>query len=266
MKISSKTIALFCLMIFASTLPLQTVAADPVAANDSANYVQDAYDAASRGAEIVFSYDPAGTYRIYCQDTFLTDIKLQPGEDIIYVGGGDTARWMVDKAQVGDGAQKVWHIYIKPLKRGISTNIIINTTRRTYQINARAGGFYNPMVSWSYPDDEKAAFVRQQAEDQQKYDDLALTVNTTKLNFHYHIKNKSCAWSPEAVFDDGGKTFIKMKPSVTTGTLPALFLVGEKNEAIIANYRVVRNYFVIDRLFDKAQLALGNDKVTIIKE
>lgn len=235
-------------------------------AYDAADYIQDAYDAASRGAEIVFAYDPAGTYRIYCQDTFLTDIKLQPGEDIIYVGGGDTARWMVDKAQVGNGASKIWHIYIKPLKRGLTTNIIIDTTRRTYQIVARSGGQYNPMVSWSYPDDDKAAFIRTQAAEQEKVDDVALTVNSNNLNFHYRVKNKNYPWSPDTVFDDGQKTFIKMKPSMVTSDAPALFIIGKKNEAILVNYRVVRNYYIVDRLFDKAQLALGTDKVIITRE
>lgn len=228
------------------------------------SYIQDAYDTASRGAEAVFPYTPDNTYRIYCKDTFLTDIKLQAGEDILFIGGGDTARWTIERAPVGNGALREWHLYIKPFKRGIETNIIITTSKRSYQINAVAAGFYNPMVSWSYGSELKGTFFRKEDFNKQE-EDTFLTINPENLNFGYRINKKGYSWSPQEVFDDGKKTYIKMKNEMANSDAPALFLLEGKDQAILVNYRVVRNYYVVDRLFTKAVLALGNDKVIIKK-
>lgn len=262
MKINLRTFTSFCML----SLTLILTPCSVLASSFDNPYVQDAYDAASRGAEVIFAYTPGDTYRVYCQDTFLTDIKFQPGEEIIYVAGGDTARWLVDKASVGTGPQKSWHVYVKPFKRGISTNIIINTNKRSYQLDVKAAGFYNPMVSWSYPADEQAALFRQQEQTKDKMADALLTMDPNNLHFGYHIDKKGYPWSPEQVFDDGQKTFIKMKKDIANYDSPALFLVGRKGAAILVNYRVARNYYVVDRLFDKAQLSIGDSKVKIEKE
>lgn len=229
------------------------------------SYIQDAYEAAARGAEVVFAYEPGNTYRIYCRDTFLTDLKFQAGEEILYVGGGDTARWLIDKAPVGKGLQKEWHLYLKPLKKGIETNIIVTTNRRSYQIDAFAAGFYNPMVAWTYPADDKAALYRRADAEKQALEDRILTLNTDTLNFHYKINRKHYKWSPDAVFDDGVRTYLKMKPDMENDEAPALFLLDKKGKPVLVNYRVIRNYYIVDRVFNKAELSLGTDKVKIEK-
>ena len=97
-------------------------------------YVQDAYDAANRGVEVVFPYVPHQVYQIYLQEGFVTDIRLEQNETLKYVGGGDTIRWKIDTSTTGTMANRVTHIFVKPTQRGISTNLIINTDRRTYQL------------------------------------------------------------------------------------------------------------------------------------
>lgn len=260
----SKLKKYFCIFLLAlSVIFIQpNYFAEPL---DQILNTQDAYDAASRGAEVVFTYNPGNMYRIYCQDGFLTDIRLQPGEDVLFVGAGDTVRWILDKANAGSGANKVTHLYLKPIQRGISTNIIITTSKRSYQIEAIATSFYNPMISWVYPQDEKEALFRQQELEKQKLEEQKLTFRPENLNFNYKLSRKKYSWSPEQVFDDGTKTFIKMKPSMATGDAPVLFVVDKNNNAVLVNYRVVRNYYIVDRLFNKAELRVGNDIVKIEK-
>jgi type IV secretion system protein TrbG len=64
--------------------------------------------------------------------------------------------------------------------------------------------------------------------------------------------------------DDGTHTYITMPDSTAHQDLPALVvenprLKGEKAEEIV-NYRVKGNLYIVDRLFDRGALVLGNGK------
>ena len=73
-------------------------------------------DLPSLQAKLFFFYSPTSLYDVFCKDGYITDVQLQPGEEPLFVGGGDTVRWIIDKAQSGVGDTKQWHILIKPLK------------------------------------------------------------------------------------------------------------------------------------------------------
>ena len=60
---------------------------------------------------MVFSYGPEQVYKIYCKIGYLTDIKFKDNEKITYVGGGDTAQWLIDHATV----ENTSHLYVKPI-------------------------------------------------------------------------------------------------------------------------------------------------------
>lgn len=225
--------------------------------DDTRQYIQDSFDAATSGVEVIFKYEPHETFKIYCQDGFVTDVRFAPGETITYVGAGDSTRWIVDKAQAGSPMGMVEHLYIKPLKRGLNTNIVVNTNERTYQITAVSGGQYNPIVSWSVEQDRLEAVNRQRRED------AFMNVNAQALHFDYTFDKHGYSWSPEVVFDDGHRTFIRMKKEMRDTVAPAFFIIGKKGEMVLTNYRVVRGYYVIDRLFDRAQLVVGSTKIKI---
>lgn len=97
--------------------------------NENVGYTQDVINAQG-DSTMVFSYSPSQLYKIYCKLNYLTDIVLKEGEQITYVGGGDTGKWMLDALTV-EGTP---HIYLKPIAKGAKTNIIINTTHHTYQV------------------------------------------------------------------------------------------------------------------------------------
>lgn len=227
---------------------------------------QDALDAAQREAEISFNYSPGSLYRIYAKEGYLTAIRLQQGENILYIGGGDTVRWVIDKAPVGSGASRTWVVYLKPMKTNLTTNFVINTDRHNYQIEAKASTFYNPMISWNYPQEERAAFLRAQEVAQKKEtESIQLGVyNYDRLNFDYAIEGKSLSWTPKSVFDDGQKVYIKMPVEISRSEAPALF-IGEKKALAIVNYRVKNGFYIVDRLFDTAELRVGKETVKIRK-
>lgn len=223
-----------------------------------------------------FSYSPTSVYKIYCHEGYLTDIQLQPGEDIEFIGGGDTVRWIVDKALSGKGESRRWHVYVKPLKSGIQTNFIITTDKRAYQISARStADFYVPIVGWNYPHDDKVAFVRQKDERLRKDDDQTVAVVAPdKFNFRYKIEEKTSwafggetySWTPKMVFDDGKKTYIQMGDKMATTEAPALFMRNKEGLALV-NYRVKGNYYIVDRLINQwAEMRNGKEIVMITRQ
>jgi hypothetical protein len=106
----------------------------------------------------IYNYKNGNVYQAYCQEKMLTEIQLQPGEELNFIGGGDTDHWVVQTASSGVGFQKTWHLYIKPLKPDISTDIVITTTKRSYKINVKSANWYTPMISFTYPEENTVIF------------------------------------------------------------------------------------------------------------
>ncbi|MGY4444363.1 hypothetical protein ACVW04_007182 [Bradyrhizobium sp. LM2.3] len=105
----------------------------------------------------VFSYSPGALYQIYAAPGQITDIALEPGEQLIGSGpvaAGDTVRWVVGDTESGSGDTRRVHIMVKPTRPSIETNLVVNTDRRTYLIELRAKEKpYMPSVAWFYPGD-----------------------------------------------------------------------------------------------------------------
>jgi hypothetical protein len=104
----------------------------------------------------VFPYSPGALYQIYASPGQMTDIALEPGEQLTGSGplaAGDTVRWIVGDTESGNGDTKRVHIMVEPTRAAIENNLVVNTDRRTYLIELRAREKpYMPSVSWSYPE------------------------------------------------------------------------------------------------------------------
>ena len=75
-----------------------------------------------------------------------------------------------------------------------------------------------------------------------------------QLHFDYAITASSGPHS--ARVHDGRQTFVEFPP-VPVGEAPPLFLVDGKGQAQLVNYRLQGRFYVVDRLFDAAELRLG---------
>ena len=224
--------------------------------NENVGYTQDAINAQG-DSTMVFSYSPSQLYKIYCKLNYLTDIVLKEGEQITYVGGGDTGKWMLDASTV-EGTP---HIYLKPIAKGAKTNIIINTTHHTYQVLCSEGDWYNPIIKWSYGSEN----IMKSIASQKAFDRTVSGVvqSPENLSFDYRIRGNA-SWKPEHVFDDGRKTFIRFSKSFKK--LPVLF-VKEKGhkEAMLVNYHIKANTLVVERTFSEAELRMDGEKIRITK-
>lgn len=199
-------------------------------------------------------------YQVYSAPGQVTDIALQEGERLVGPGpvaAGDTVRWMIGDTLSGSGAAARVHILVKPTRPDISTNLIINTDRRTYHLELRATPrTWMASVSWTYPADELIA-LRQAAEAAARAEPVADGLALEQLNFDYRIEGDRPDWRPVRIFDDGQRTLVEFPSAVAQSEMPPFFIIGEEGTAELANYRVTGRYLVVDRLFAKAELRLG---------
>jgi type IV secretion system protein TrbG len=190
---------------------------------------------------------------------------LQAGERLTSVAAGDTVRWIVGDTTSGSGAAARTHILVKPSAPGLSTNLVITTDRRVYHLALESTG-KTAMValSWSYPADALMAIERAAA-DAEAQIPIAEGLALDRLNFDYRITGDDPAWRPLRAFDDGRQTFIAFPASISVGEAPPLFVTGPKDEAQLLNYRMRGTYYVVDRLFDAAELRLGQKDQDIVR-
>jgi type IV secretion system protein VirB9 len=88
-----------------------------------------------------------------------------------------------------------------------------------------------------------------------------------RLNDDYDIKTVQGdppAWLPRHIFDDGAKTYIEFPNNLGTMSAPPLFILDDQGTADLVNYRVKGHFYIVDRLFDHAQLRIGTDPQTIV--
>jgi len=207
-----------------------------------------------------YSWREGALYQIYAAPGQVTDIVLQEGERLVGPGpvaAGDTVRWMIGDTLSGTGASARVHILVKPTRPDISTNLVINTDRRTYHLELRATPrTWMASVSWTYPADELIA-LRRAAEAAARAEPVAEGLALEQLNFDYRISGDRPKWRPVRIFDDGRRTLIEFPSGIAQTEMPPFFIVGEEGAAELANYRVSGRYLIVDGLFEKAELRLG---------
>ena len=261
MRFLSKKMSAFVLAASFFVLPWQADAAPaeipprPFAGDmfSDDSFIVDAFDAAGYGAEIRFPYQDDKVYKVYSQVGFVTDLVFEKNEKILYVGGGDTARWKVDTSSVGTPYESYVHIYIKPLAAGITTDFIVNTDRRVYRLMLTSASRYNPVVRWVYEGDKADNGIA----GSESFSDGEAGMNPAELDFNFKIDKPELGWAPSAVFRSGNKTYLKMKPDIVNHDLPSFFVIDEEGQPCLVGYRYLNGSFIVDRLFDNAILVAG---------
>ncbi len=213
----------------------------------------------------VYPYSDGVLYRLYAAPERITDIALQPGEAIISVAAGDTVRWTVGDTTSGSGETRRVHILVKPFSSGLKTNLVITTDRRAYHLQLESTSkTAMAALSWTYPQDELIA-LRRAAEQERVAVPIASGLAIEQLSFGYTIIGDTPPWRPVRAFDDGRQTFIEFPASIGVGEAPPLFVVGAGGDAQLVNYRMSGRFYVVDRLFDAAELRLGGKKQAIVR-
>ena len=205
----------------------------------------------------VYDYLPGSLYQLYCSPVHITDIMLAPGEALTSAAAGDTIRWMVADTTSGAGATRRVHIYVKPVKAGLTTNLVVATDRHIYHLEAKSYNHtYQAAVEWNYPREAFTMLKRKQAQAREHNQQMIAGVNPQALNFDYRVTGDA-PFKPVRVFDDGQKTYIEFPEIIKSAELPPLFIISGEDKPQIVNYRYKNRFYVVDRLFKTAMLAIG---------
>jgi type IV secretion system protein TrbG len=219
----------------------------------------------------VFPYETGRVFEIWTAPLRITTISLEPGETITNKAAGDTERWMIGDTSSGTGTTLQTHILVKPFKAGIATNMVVTTNRRVYFLSLRAADqadAFNSAVTWTHPQPLPSSGVQTVGNNAQ----LPTTAPTRTaaidtLNQNYRIRAgwRKPPWTPVSVSDDGRQTFITFPDSLASTEAPPLFVIGDNGEAQLVNWRKQGNVYVVDRLFQNAELRLGGAKPKIVR-
>ena len=148
-------------------------------------------------------------------------------------------------------------LIIKPSAPRLKTNIVLVTDRRAYLIEAvsAAGDVYTAQAAWTYPKppEPPAPEPKPEPEPRPIHEDYVLKAP----------RKGPPAWMPEKVWDDGLKTYVQFPDDIAASEMPPLFIRSPEGLELV-NYRVQDKRYEIDRIFEEAELRLGNRKPVIV--
>jgi type IV secretion system protein VirB9 len=204
----------------------------------------------------------------------ITDIALSPGEIVIPpLHVGDSMNWKFHPAVSGSGRQMISHILLKPDDAGLSTNLVIETNKRTISIalvSRRAD--YMPLVSLDLPNDSDGwgngtggwsngmqGLVPAVASPC----DQPPAVGPDQ----FRISGDHVPWRPTQVWavstSVGMKTCIEFPASIGSEDLPVLLALANDGgwfsspSKNIVNVRFVRRRYIADELLNRVVLIAG---------
>jgi len=208
-------------------------------------------------------YDPHNVVAIRGYYGFATMIEFGPDEEVVLASAGDTVAWQV----VADRNR----VLIKPMENNAQTNLQVVTSKRTYAFELTSGKsksarsrYLTYILRFIYPDEEAAKFREGQA----KHDRFEkVTVGkkgkpVQSWNLDYSVSG-SRSIAPLHVLDDGEFTYFEFEK---IQDIPAIFVVGQRGEESLVNYRVEGQYIVVERLGKQFSLREGEDLTCIFNE
>lgn len=209
----------------------------------------------------VYPYSPGALYQVYVAPGQITDIALEPGEQLTGSGpvaAGDTVRWIIGDTESGNGDTRRVHILVKPTRPAIETNLVVNTDRRSYLIELRAHERpYMPSVAWFYPE-SRGKSVR-------ALPPVPVLPEMAQRRYRYAIDGDKPPWRPINVYDDGRKVYVEFSAGIVQGEMPPLFIIGPDGKPEIGNSRIYENVLIVDRLFAAAELRLGGESQQTVR-
>ena len=119
-------------------------------------------------------------------------------------------------------------------------------------------------LSWTYPADALIA-LRRAATAAEIAAPVAQGLTVEDLRFNYVVSGDRVSWRPIRAFDNGRQTFVEFPETLAVGEAPPLFVIGGTGQAELVNYRVRGRFYVIDRIFETAELRLGSKKQQVVR-
>jgi type IV secretion system protein VirB9 len=187
-----------------------------------------------------------------------THIEFSPGEKVTYVSSGDDDAW-----DIGPQKNIQNHLFIKPIGKLPTTNLIVVTTRRTYNFElalVKPREYYADLL-FTYPDAEQAKADAARAKDWLKAAGVG-AAPASGDNMKYWAQG-SQALVPSRAWDDGRFTYLAFAPGAE---LPAIYIEGDDGEESIApsNVDAQTGIIGIPLLIKKIVLRRGDKLVACV--
>lgn len=219
---------------------------------------------------VSFVYDPAKIYTLLAQAGQLLHVELAAGEKIVTLQMSDPIRWTASRVESPTTSPRV---FFKPSQVGISTSAsIVTSAGRIYELLLQSvpeGSYRYQRVSWTYPDVEareeaaRAAAIEADAKERGRIAslDISTPLSLEELHWDYEVSG-SAPFRPDAVFDDGRFTYLKLP--ATAQEWPAAFLLDGKSLVLVDSVR--RGAFlVVQRLTPALLLKLDDQEVRVVR-
>ncbi|MEO9782677.1 MAG: TrbG/VirB9 family P-type conjugative transfer protein [Litoreibacter sp.] len=187
----------------------------------------------------VATYQEAQVYRLNVSLTHVTTIEFGEGESIRSIIAGDTEGFEIDGVPGGQA------FAIKPVARGVHTNVTVYINRRSYYFNVQetqSPTFY--VVQFRYPDDDARTtnVVAQQAP-----------------NYNYGASAQS-EFTPTRVWDDGTFTYFQLPRNAP---VPAIFRYSSGRERTVNTQAQENGVIRVSGVNAQWVLRLGDEVVCI---
>ena len=184
---------------------------------------------------VVVPYDPATGFAL----THVTTIEFGTGESIRSIIAGDTEGFEIDGVPGGRA------FAIKPVARGVHTNVTVYTNRRSYYFNVNEVSnptFY--VVQFRYPEDNRRP---------------ANAIARAAPNYNYGASART-EFTPTRVWDDGTFTYFAIPRNAP---VPAIFRYTNGRERTVNTGAVEDGVIRVSGVGRQWVLRLGEDVVCI---
>lgn len=224
--------------------------------------IQESNEIASDSRVRTYIYNPDEVFVFTGHYRYQSSIELNPDETIHEITMGDSTAWQI----VPSGSR----IFLKPTEQDAVTNMTVITSKRIYLFELHAeeaedirdkalvfsarfrypfdsGGGDSAVRTFSSPDND----IPDTEEDPEKY------------NFNYTISGSRII-APLKVFDDGEFTYLEFRDK--NADVPAIFLVDERGDESLINYRASGSTIIIERVGQQFTLRHGSDVSCLFNE
>lgn len=170
---------------------------------------------------------------------YMITIEFGSDEQVENVAVGDSAAWQATPNRRGD------YLFVKPVQYGVSTNMTVVTTVRTYLFE---------LAPISGPSPDMAYTVRFTYPGSQP-ESIADEAPTAELAGRYQLSGAP-ALRPSKIGDDGRHTYIEWPRD---RALPAVYALDSRGQESLVNGAMRDDQFVVDSVVSKLVFRIDGD-------
>lgn len=201
----------------------------------------------------VFAYEADRVYEVVTAPLRVTVVTLAPGETVVSRASGDTLRWQIGETRSGSDATERVHVLLKPLERGLATNLVLATSGRLYLLALRSGApdAFDQTVSWTYAPELSA--------------DEPMPPRPMDGRYRITPQGRAPRWTPLAVLTDGARTEIIFPGDLASGEAPVLIGRQADGSPRLLTYRQAGNRYLVDEVIEDGELRLGGRQPRVVR-